>query len=314
MNVAVSKTSKLAYAAGVIALTMVFLVTPFATHADEIASHTAQILPPGANTACPHIPVTSYKNNIYQGALNSFDVTISDPTYVAVVGSVGNMSIPFQYMTRSVDQLGNLTYHVDTPSVSVGKSLVVSMVLLSSKGVNTPVCAATVSITIGAKVAASAPTRHVSNGTAGKTATLPTSVTGKVLGEPTKSPGSEGQAEQQTVVSSGVHSTLQKMCDTVNGATRLWTVLLAVYLLIIAATVLAQPTARPDDQSAFLMGAAIVVPLGVLLAVWLTTPSCRIGAWVPIASLLIAVAGFVLGFRHHPSFSKVFTPSPPDDR
>ena len=86
----------------------------------------------------------------------------------------------------------------------------------------------------------------------------------------------------------------------------MWTVLLAVYLLIVTATVLAQPE-KADNQSAALLGAAIVIPLLVLLAVWGFAPSCRIGAWVPLAALIVAAIGCILGFKNHPQFAKIFT-------
>src|SRR6185369_38248 len=59
-----------------------------------------QILPPATGKTCAQVTYTDVQAHIYNGNLDSFDVTVSDPSYVAISTSVANAPIPFNYITR----------------------------------------------------------------------------------------------------------------------------------------------------------------------------------------------------------------------
>lgn len=305
------------------AVLIIFCITalPASAIAETASIQTRQVLPPGGTT-CVQPTVTSFTPYIYDGELNSFDFTISDATYVTISGQVGDVAVPFKYMTRRVDSAGVLHMHVDVPSIRVSGVLAVSVTLLSATGQK--VCASVVGMnltgpaapitgsgTVGAPKP-STPTQGSSGVQPGKAAkpskpapSKPSTGGKATTVSPTSSTSTIGSAS--STIRGNVQSTLDKICTTEGGAVRLWTVLLAVYLLIIAATILAQPPVMPNAQSASLLALAIVVPLLVLLGVWFFSPSCRVGNWVPIISVIIALIGFALGFRHHPRLAQLFS-------
>src|SRR3989344_3726601 len=136
---------------------------PLATHADQmVAVQTRQLLPPNGTSITPYV---------YGGALNSFDVTIDNPSYVALIGTVGNEPIGFQYMTRDITANGQLRIHVDVP-LQLSNSGVITISLLSSQGGIT--CASTISFGIAGiqSGAATGTTGGPSNRHAGGTSTL----------------------------------------------------------------------------------------------------------------------------------------------
>lgn len=313
MNTSKIGLQKLLITTGVIFVVLFSWIMPVVASAAEMSANataqTVQLLPPNVGNTCPQLQTPIFKAYVYDNAVNSFDVTIADPSYVAIAGSVGETQIPFNLMTRFVDASGVLHMHVDTPAVSVRGTLPVTLTLLSVRSDKT-VCAATVS----AVLVGSAPESTVSAPTGGSsdqgTYTPPTKGQKPTTGKPDVVGGiiDKKSPDGEVVKNFGIQNALAKVCATASGATRLWTVLLAVYLLIVAATILAQPTGKPSDQSTVLLGAAIVIPLIVLLGVWGSAASCRVGMWVPIAALAIAAVGFALGFRNRNQFSKTFTP------
>src|SRR3989344_5904271 len=84
---------------GVVALNTIF---PSQTYAAEVSVQTAQLLPPGSNT-CPLLSVSGFTPYIYDSALHAFELTIQDSSYVAIVGTVGNTSIPLNLMARRIE-------------------------------------------------------------------------------------------------------------------------------------------------------------------------------------------------------------------
>jgi hypothetical protein len=308
MNTTTIGLRKLFVTAGVIFVVLSTWIVPVIARAAELASEakvqTVQLLPPNVGNTCPSLSAPIFKSYVYNNEVNSFDVTISDATYVAIAGSVGETSIPFNYITRFVDASGVLHLHVDTPAVAVRGTLPITLTLLSVRPDRT-VCAATVSATLGGGTI----TGGVPSGSTGNGSIYVPPVAEKPRVDVPGIDNSKDTTDDKTVVGgSGLQSALAKACETTNGTTRLWTVLLAIYLLVVAATILAQPTTRPSERSSLLIGAAIVIPLIVLFVVWGMAPDCRIGIWAPLAALAIAAAGFALGFRHSGQFSKTFAP------
>ena len=131
------------------ATALTFLLTALPTRASalEVASQTAQVLPVGGNSCAP-VSVANFTPYVYDGALHSFDFTISDPSYVALMGSVGNTSIPFSLMTRRVDASGVLRVHVDIGTTPIRGTLPIKVTLLSSR-TGSPVCLTVASMSLG---------------------------------------------------------------------------------------------------------------------------------------------------------------------
>ena len=312
MNTIKMGSRKLFVTMGVIFIVLFSWIMPVVASAAELSADattkSVQLLPPNVGNTCAPLATPIFKAYVYDNAVNSFDVTISDPSYVAIAGSVGETQIPFNLMTRFVDSSGVLHMHVDTPTISVHGTVPVTLTLLSVRTDKT-VCAATVTAVLVSSGSA-ASTATASQGTSHPAYVPPAH---RVQPAPNAPASNEnptiGSTDNTVVVNSGVQNTLAKVCDTASGATRLWTILLAIYLLIVAATILAQPTAKPTDQSTVLLGAAIIIPLLVLFGVWISSSACRIGMWTPIVALTIAAVGFALGFRHHPQFVKTSAPT-----
>ncbi len=316
-------------ATSVVFIVLFSTIMPVVASAAEVSAsssaQTVQLLPPNVGNICPQMATPIFKAYVYDNAVNSFDVTIADPSYVAIAGSVGETQIPFNYITRFVDASGILHMHVDTPTVSMHKAAPVTLTLLSVRQDKT-VCAATISATLPGSGApapespsyspssspSSSSSDHQSAGTG--TYTHPKGTEGNTdTGKPVVTGGNltDHATKESVIAATGMKNTLAKVCATTSGATRLWTVLLAIYLLIVAATILAQPTTKASDQSSVLLGAAIIIPLLALFGVWGTAAECRIGMWAPVAAIFIAAVGFALGFRRHPQFSKTSTPVQP---
>ena len=91
-----------------------------------------------------------------------------------------------------------------------------------------------------------------------------------------------------------------KMFDNVcTGANvyRLWFILLAIYVVIVAVVVFAEPWFL--EESVIGSTAAILVPLILLLAFWYFSEACRAAAWIPVAACVIAIVGLFLAFREY---------------
>ena len=289
-----------------------FSTVPFPAFADVISVQTQQILPPGPNTCVP-LNVINFTSYIYDGSVDSFDLSVSDASYVSLVASVGETSIPFQFMNRHIDpSSGILRIHVDIASTPVPDATPIVMTLVSAKGPGQPVCAAIVSFTLTDKSGVSppivqstqepfhaiqTPSSEPQNSTkvpvkspVDQPATTSTSSLTKSSGSPVMS------------LSAQIKNTINRTCAVPGGSLRLWSVLLAIYVLIIAAAILSQPSFMPTIASAIGMWIAVLLPLLFILTLWRTSSACQIGTWVPISALFIGALGALIGFREHPSF------------
>lgn len=273
-------------AAAAVVLTSVLFALPGYAAAETSLSKTTQLLPPGGN-ACPAMIVDNAVLYIYNNELDSFDVIIRDASYVAVSGQVGEKTIPFRYMTRFSEGSG-VRIHVDVDAVSISKDLPVQLTLLSSPQ-GQPTCLSVVGFTVaGTGKGSAAHTGSTSTGQ-GKTTThtdkTPQTPSKPVATSSTSTPGTAGSI-LPTVPSS--------ICSG-NGSLQLWFLILAIYIVIVALTALAQPPLT--QRSSAIPLALILVPLVGLIAFWYFAPACRAAAWIPTVALLAAIAGLLAAFR-----------------
>lgn len=260
----------------------IFFVFPaFASAAaTDITARTAQLLPPGG-TSCAAITVTSVTPYVYEGSLDSFDVVVPDASYVAIGGSAGSTVVPFHHMTRRITPDGQLRIHTDLDPTPVAGSMPVSITLLSSK--NGVLCAATISFNV--QGVSTLPPGPISEPKPGPTYTSPKPTTG---GSQTGEPATTAPATTTPVSSLG-------MCAVQSGAMTLWLVLLVLYAGIVAFAALAKPVTSLKNPA--IQVALILVPLILLVGFWYFSPACRAASWVPIALLVIAIAGLLAAFR-----------------
>lgn len=276
---------------------------PATAAADTANVATAQVLPPGG-TSCPTMQVLGVTPYVQNGQLQSFDVVIADPTYVALLAKVGESSIPFNYMSRWNAGNGALKIHVDVQSTPVRGSLPVSLTLISSPAGHAT-CLSVVSFTVlasGATTNGGTPTPSSgSHPVTAKPATVPTKQPATPAGTSTASSGSP-------VLSSTVQRNLEQACAA-SGAFQLWFVLLALFAVIVTITGIAQPPLA--ERSPALPLATILVPLVLLVAFWYFAPLCRAASWIPIVLVIAAILGLLAAFRHREQVAKVIQLPPP---
>lgn|SRR3989344_624701 len=281
------------------------LLLPIGASALTIDVQGAQILPASASipSVCADMQITGFTQFVYDGELHSFEVTVPDSSYVVVAGALNGSNIPLNFITRYNDAANGVRMHVDVPSTSMEEGASIMLTLLSGKGVGKQVCAAVATITLPSEVRApvkSAPAAR-SNWQREDTGGISSEVSqGKKEVTPT-----DNTASSTPTLMTRVQKRLDATCAVPGATSRLWTVLLALYLLVVAAAILAQPPFKIDTRSSVLLGAAIVVPLLILFAIWKISPVCHPGKWAPLFAALIATFGFVAGFRRHPSFKKL---------
>lgn len=300
------------------------LAAPSFAAAGSAAVLTKQVLPVSTTSPCPPLFVKSVTPFIYDGELQSFDVVLSDASYVGVLGAAGDVSIPYNYMSRRIEQDGSLRLHVDTTAVINGR-LPVTVTLLSALP-NAPVCLSTVSFTtdvagnIETSAPISVPTPSIDNGGA-------ESGNGSVLGNSTSggsthtgsgngaTAGRGGKTPTPAVGSTSSTSTtvgnlVAKMC-TKNGSYQLWFILLAIFFVIAAFVGLSEPALSLRHGA--LPVALIGIPLILLLAFWYFAMDCRLSYFIPIILLVAAAIGLYSAYRTSPLISPVVVlPAPKD--
>lgn len=269
----------------ILTLAIAFFVFPaFASAAaTNVTGRTAQLLPPGG-TSCASLTVTSVTPYVYEGHLDSFDVVVPDSSYVAIGASVGNTVVPFNYTTRRITPDGQLRLHTDlNPSDTTG-SVPVSITLLSSKG--GVLCAATISFV--AEGVNSIPPGPI---------VPPPAPTGPYVPPQSSTGGSPSQGGQQATTAPATSTPVSflGMCAVQSDALKLWLVLLVLYIGLVAFAAFARPIVSLNNPA--IPVALILVPLILLVGFWYFSPACRAGSWVPIALLIIAIAGLLAAFR-----------------
>lgn len=294
------------------ATVLTFLLTALPTKASalEVVAQTAQVLPVGGNSCAP-VSVANFTPYIYDGALHSFDFTISDPSYVALMGSVGNTSVPFNLMTRRVDASGMLRVHVDIATTPIVGTLPIKVTLLSSR-TGSPVCLTVASMSVGSGpvVVQTVPADTTYTYTAPSAA--PVTTTAQPAAGPVSAPSvaPEAPALTTSVTPSPVVNTmsnpLRNVCATDVGAYRLWLILLVLYTLIVGAALWAEfPMAASWARTPERIATIILGLLLLLLAFWYFSISCRAALWMPLAAFLIAVLGLLAAFWNHPRVTQL---------
>ncbi len=266
---------------------------PTSTFAAELTTVTAQVLPQGSNGGCPQLIATGFTPYVYNNALDSFEFTIPDVSYVAIIGTAGDTVIPFNQMTRSLNAQGMLRIHADMASTPIRETLPIKVTMLSSKGPGQPVCLSVVSTSIA------------SNPSTAGTGTTPTPIYKPVTSKPTtpvtstKPPKVTGTSSSTATTSAPVvgstNNVLANTCSSSGGATRLWFVLLALYALVTGIATIGQPQTNEAWKKEWI-SAIVVVPFVLLFGVWYFLESCRTGGWAPAIAILIALAGLAATF------------------
>ncbi len=276
--------------------------------AAQVIVQTSQILPPGANT-CPILTTQGIVAHVRDGALHSFDVTVGNPTYVAVLAQVGDQTLPFRYMTRFNHGGGFLRHHVDMDTTTIHGAIPVTLTLLSSPA-GSPTCISIISFSVapdGTIVAPGVSGGSVPQTTGGTPHVSMKPTTGGTSQQPTSSYATTSTSTSVSPIDGGVVARLQSLCKG-NGALQLWFLLLAIYVVIAALTALAKPPLA--QKSPWVPLGLILAPLVVLLCFWYFAPTCRAAGWIPAASIIIAVAALLVAFREQNPGIKVI-PLPP---
>lgn len=283
------------------AFTIALAALPVRASALEATTQTAQVLPVGGNSCAP-VAATNFTPYIYEGALHSFEFTLLDASYTALIGSIGNTSIPFNVMTRSVDASGMLRVHVDINARPIFGTLPLKVTLLSARS-GQPVCLTVVSMNVGTGAIATIPNTSITT-----TPTTPSVVTKPA---PTAAPSttSENSLTTTTVQSSvvsTVQNPLQNVCATDAGAYRLWLILLVLYMLIVGVALWAEfPMSMAWARTPERIATIILVFLLLLLAFWYFSISCRAALWMPLVAFLVAVLGLLAAFWNHPRVTQL---------
>lgn len=284
------------------------LAAPAFAAAGSASVLTKQVLPPGG-TSCAPLFVKSVTPYIYDGELQSFDIELSDASYVGILGAAGNVSIPFNYMTRDINPDGSLRLHVDT-TATINGTLPVTVTLLSARP-NAPVCLSQVSFTTDAKGTIessnpiSVPTSPIDTGENTSVGSGSASSGGQTGGSSVGSNGgSSGTSTSKppTVVgttsgTSTIGGIVAKMCSK-NGAYQLWFILLAIFFVIAAFVGLSEPALalRHGALPAILIG----IPLVLLLLFWQFAVDCRLSYFIPVILLVAAAIGLYSAYRTSP--------------
>ena len=291
---------------------------PSAVAADVISVQTQQLLPLGSNTCAP-LSAYNFTPYIYDGALHSFEFSIPDKSYVALAGTVGNTSIPFQFMTRRGDSSDALQVHIDIQTTPIQGMLPLSVTLLSAGGSGQPVCmsVAIMATPQGPSVEPFVPiTGNSSTIIVPQTQVQPMGIPPSIptisdLNKPLIDVTDNGSAEVPSTSSpvketgalaysvsmlSSIQDKIVTSCALTGNASRLWVILLAMYLAVVAIAVLVQ-----TSMYAYSIGqrsATILTPLVLLLGFWYLTETCRATPWAPVATALIAVVGLLSLYRN----------------
>lgn len=268
------------------ALTALFLVAPGYSHAAvSVSAH--QILPPDQQT-CPVVGATDITPFVYDGALHSFDITVSDPSYVAIGAQVGDMAVGFNLITRWFDQNGGVRLHVDVPTTVLTADTPVAITLVSAHpGSRSITCVVTVTTVIPATTS----NGHAGTGSSGSSsgpASAPgtsggttshaqrpsypwghiTYTTAKPAPQPTK------PAATTTHIAPLVTAThsLGDACLKAGGPAKLWGILLVLYAVFV--WIISIMRGKDIESSDWNVGLVVAGFLG-LLFFWYVSAACR---------------------------------------
>ncbi len=288
-------------------------VFPTTASAQEISSATRQILPIGGN-ACPAAVATAFTPYIYSGALHSFEFSLPDASYVAIIGSVGNTQVPFNLMTRYVDPTtGTLRMHVDIETTPVVGTLPLQVILLSAR-TGSPVCMTTVTMSVGSGPVYNTPTAPITPAPVAPVPTPSTPTTPRpttpepTTPAPTTPAATSGPAAGGTTgpVISTIQNPLRNVCATQTNTDRLWGLLLILYAVIIGVALWAEfPMSMKWARTPERVATVILGLLLLLLGFWYFVVACRGALWMPLVAFLIAVLGLLAAYWNHPRVTQL---------
>ncbi len=308
----VSSYQLLLFVLAISAFTIFFATFPVKAFALDAEAQTRQLLPVGGSS-CTAVSATNFTPYVYDGALHSFEFTVSDASYVAVLGSVGDTPLSFQLMTRKTDPSGMLRMHVDIETTPISGTLPLKITMLSARSGN-PVCLTVVSASVNSGLVT-----PQSNPVVSTIPTSPTSVsaaptTPSVTSAPKPSSSNPVPTTQQVLTTStsegsmvgAVQNAFGKLCATEASAYRLWLVLLVLYILIVGAVLWAEfPMSMPWARTPERIATIILGLLLLLLAFWYLSISCRAALWMPLLAFLVAVLGLLAAFWNHPRVTQM---------
>lgn len=292
---------------------VILCVSPATVSAATQAS-VVGIIPAGA-TSCPVVGVSEITPFVYDGHLDSFEVNVTDSSYVAVAAKAGESPVGFQYLTRRINPDGTLRIHVDIASTPLRGDMPITVTLLSSRPDIRVTCALQLSgvVSRGTTVPAPAPTpaplpvaniphpnKPVSSGT-GSGVSVSNSphtqssysggkgtITGTVGSTSSTSTIKTPPTKPNTVFVGALHS-LGTVC-TKASSWKLWAILLVLYFLFVLALALQMPESLSDGSRGWNI-VLIIVLLLALLGLWYLSATCRSGPWAPIIAIVLALAG-----------------------
>lgn len=275
-----------------LAVAGIAVLSPAHARAAEVTTQTLQLLPPGSQT-CAQPTLSGFTAYVYDNALHSFEFEVSDPSYVAILGTAGGTPIHFKYMSRLTAPGGALRVHVDIPSTTIPGSLSVAVTMISAGGKGVPVCA----LTVGASIPGEMPPAPV-GAAASSSGASAAATTLKPGGAPT-SPSTQAGATG-TLAGSGAGGA-DAECSVQN-VSALWVILLALYAILTASLVLGD--IRPYlDVGARMTLALLAIPLLLALSAWYAYPACRVD-WVPFVAFAIGFIGLATAYKNDPNLFK----------
>lgn len=280
-----------------------FMLAPAASHAaTNVATH--QILPPNQQT-CPVVGATDITPYIYDGALNSFDITVSDASYVAIGAQVGDTPLSFNYITRYDAPNGAVRIHVDVPTTQLVSDTPITVSLASAHPQGSPItCIASVSTVLPAvpQQGSQAPTPvpHTPDTTAYTAPSARPQVPSypwthisyaqpKPVQQPVVVPVKQPVATATAPLVTATHS-LGNACVGAGAPARLWTILLVLYAAFV--WLLTMLRGKSTDATDWNVALVVAGFLG-LLFFWYVSAACRTGSWAPILATIIACAGLI---------------------
>lgn len=283
---------------------LLVVATPSKASALAVVSETQQVLPLGSNTCAP-IRISNFTPYIYDNALNSFEFSVGDASYVAIGGSVGDTSVPLRLMTRLPDSSGGVRIHVDVDTTPLTNTVPITITLLSAR-TGEPMCASIVATNLG-----SGPT--VASNTSAAPASVPVpSVNPAGSYTNTNHPASGGKAGPGTTgvtsatSASIVQNSLKSLCESAAGAFRLWLIMLVLYALAVGVLLwLEFPVSWAWAQTPERVASIILSLLVLILGFWYFSPTCRAALWMPLVAFLIAVLGLLAAFWNHPKVTQM---------
>ncbi len=291
----------------VLALALFSLATPVHASTIEVSAQTTAVLPPAASGAsCAPIAPDMVTPFIYDGALHSFEFTISDPSYVALVGTVGDTAIPFQLITRRVNVDGSLRVHVDIETTQIHGSLPLRVTLLSARA-GQSACLGVVSINIVNPPAPEGPSPLSQSTPALDTPAITTKPTETdVPTLPSDEQVEETVPAESVSVINSMQNPLRDICASEVSAYRTWLIVLVLFTLLVGGALWAEfPMSLPWARTPERIATIILTMLLAVLAFWYFSVSCRAALWMPLLAFFIAVLGLLAAFWNHPRVTQL---------